>query len=128
MKNNLYILGLSAAIILHRCGPQVGVYVGLVEGKPARYEVKEAGNCVFWRNLDPENKIDNSRQRYIEPKQDYVVDYQCDNTADYVEVNFGLPLPLSYYRSTLEEKKVAEHYDSLLREGRKLVKQENKIK
>ncbi len=131
MKNNLYALGFFAAITLHRCGTEADVYTGQVDGTSARYEVTEAGTCILELKYFPMSLIEG--EHYINPTEEYIRDYDCDNFVDAVDSYINPQVAEHYNRETLENMKTVngmytvELYDALLRQGRKLVKPENKV-
>lgn len=81
---------------------EVGVYSGVVDGKPAEYKV-EAGHCFL--------KLYVSASKSLQ-----IVDHSCDNTADIVR---------GYGRMDLEKVGRTEKFDALLMEGQKLARPEN---
>lgn len=123
MKNNLYTLGLVGAMVLYGCNKnetpkkeipsetkrqlEVGEYTGMVNGKPAKYEVTASGSCYLTLRIAPANNV-------------FIVDSGCDNTADTVDEK--------YERKHLEAAGRTEKFDSLLRDGQELVKPKNKVK
>gem|GEM_PF-5811459 len=94
-----------------------GVYVGQVEGRPARYTV-EKETCIFITD----QKV--SFPYGWEMRTVVIRDTDCDNTADTGSDQYGVIRGREYFVN----KDAAEALDSLLIQGQGLVKKENRIK
>lgn len=117
MKNNLYAVSLSAAMALSGCGKkklqlEEGVYKGIVGGELAFYRVERIGTDY---SCDLVMLKENS------PGAVLIHDTGCNNAADRYYDSHN-PSGREIYDAE------RQHFDSLLREGRKLVKPENKLK
>ncbi|MDP3698423.1 MAG: hypothetical protein Q8R47_02450 [Nanoarchaeota archaeon] len=128
-QNRFYASILSSAAVLNCAGgmPELrnpetrplfeGVYVGEVEGRPARYTV-EKETCIFITN----QKV--SFPYGWEIRTVFIRDVGCDNTVDSASDKYGVVRGRDYF---VQEGTVDE-LDFLLEQGQGLVKKENRIK
>src|SRR3989344_3608044 len=109
MKNNLYALGLTAMISFSVCEKnEPGFYKGVIGGWNAVYDTRSSYKCILTMEKDGKSLI--------------VTGSGCDNLADWVETLNGNERESFYFDSVLEHSGRMEKLNSLLREGRKLVK------
>ena len=115
MKNNLYVWGLMGAMTLSGCQrEEPGIYKGTIEGWNAVYDARVSYACTL--TLEKEDK-----RLFIE---DSLCD-GMDSTLDYVESSVGDKKEY-YYSTDLQFSGRIGKLNSLLREGQKLVKPENR--
>ncbi len=120
MKNTLYGLGLSATMALSGCTEEARVYTGKINGVPAEYSVygdlDDPSGCFLTLYFSESKKV-------------FIRDNGCNNTADYVTTMPFEDGRKGYWRRALEQAGKTAQFDSLLCEGRKLIKPaENKVK
>ncbi|MEK6905619.1 MAG: hypothetical protein AABX24_04425 [Nanoarchaeota archaeon] len=122
-KKVLYASALSGIVSLSGCemtlpwlrNPEVraeleGTYTGKIDGIPVIYTVK-SHECIL-----------QARDRSLTLE---ILDYNCDNTADYLNLNSVLT---GCDRESLLRLGKADALDSLLERGQKLVRIENKVR
>ena len=130
MKDTFYTSLLSAMTFLGGCKgtlPELrnpgtrplfeGVYVGQVEGRPARYTV-EKETCI----LITDQKV--SFPYGWEMRTVMIRDPDCDNLLDSASDKYGVIRGRNYF----VQEGTVEELDSLLEQGQNLVKKENRIK